>query len=169
MSAFSKAWKATNWKQVGLNTIYLYSTCYCINQHLGELIICKGTSMMPTMHDGDVVVAEKLSIKRHNIWKNDIICATDPYNHRGLICKRVANGPLDELDIDQKYEFPLRRVPPGHCFLLGDHQEVSSDSRIFGPVPLGLIQARLVLRIWPLSRFGWVSTHSYKDETYKIS
>lgn len=42
-------------------------------------------------------------------------------------------------------------VPRGHVWLEGDNYENSSDSRIYGPVPLGLIQSRIVMRIWPLN------------------
>ncbi len=46
------------------------------------------------------------------------------------------------------------RVPEGHIWALGDNPNNSNDSRVFGPVPLGLVHGRIVYRVWPPSRFG---------------
>jgi signal peptidase I len=35
-----------------------------------------------------------------------------------------------------------RAVPAGHVWLAGDHRDRSSDSRVFGPVPVGRIKGR---------------------------
>jgi len=43
-------------------------------------------------------------------------------------------------------------VPDGYVYLLGDNRNHSSDSRQIGPVPLGNIQGRVVLRFLPLSK-----------------
>lgn len=43
-------------------------------------------------------------------------------------------------------------VPKGMVWLEGDNSENSADSRIYGPVPLGLIQSRVVCKVWPLDQ-----------------
>lgn len=40
-------------------------------------------------------------------------------------------------------------VPKGHVWLEGDNSENSIDSRTYGPVPIGLIQSRAILRLHP--------------------
>jgi signal peptidase I len=45
-------------------------------------------------------------------------------------------------------------VDDGRCTLLGDRPEASTDSRIFGPVPLEDVLGRAVFRYAPLVRFG---------------
>lgn len=40
-------------------------------------------------------------------------------------------------------------VPKGHIWLEGDNSENSIDSRNYGPVPLGLVQSRVFLRLFP--------------------
>jgi signal peptidase I len=46
------------------------------------------------------------------------------------------------------------KVPRGHCWLAGDNQGFSRDSRHYGPVPLGLVTGKVVWRVWPWDRWG---------------
>ena len=39
------------------------------------------------------------------------------------------------------------RVPPGHVWLQGDNVTASRDSRLYGPVPLGLVKYRVAYRV----------------------
>lgn len=53
--------------------------------------------------------------------------------------------------------YPATKVPEGHCFVLGDHRDLSLDSRRFGFVPLGDILGRAEYIYFPAqswSRFG---------------
>ena len=45
-------------------------------------------------------------------------------------------------------------VPAGDLFVLGDHREDSSDSRVFGPVEINHVLGRAWLRYWPVNAFG---------------
>jgi signal peptidase I len=47
-------------------------------------------------------------------------------------------------------------VPPRAVYVLGDNRNNSKDSRFCGPVPVGHVVGRAVLRVWPLSRFGGI-------------
>ena len=48
------------------------------------------------------------------------------------------------------------KVPRGHLWVEGDNQHNSNDSNAFGAVPAGLVEARVDLKLWPLSEAGIV-------------
>ena len=42
------------------------------------------------------------------------------------------------------YELIERRIPPGHCFVVGDNLNDSIDSRELGPIPVEEIQGKVL-------------------------
>ena len=52
-------------------------------------------------------------------------------------------------------------VPAGELFVMGDHRENSADSRVFGPIELGLVVGRAWLRYWPIDTFGLLPAPAY--------
>ncbi|VDN06561.1 unnamed protein product [Thelazia callipaeda] len=141
---------------------YFYCASYVVGAHIGELVICSGESMHPTIQDGDLVIAERLSVHLRNLWRGDIVGTYSPYNPSEMLCKRLT---AKECDVVLNCSLlPNKRIPKGHIFLEGDNAMVSADSRTFGPVPEGLVQVRLIFRIWPLSRAGWVSDHWFWEK-----
>ena len=131
-----------------------------------------GTSMTPTMTDGDIMV----SVKGGNYERGDVIAFW--FNNKILV-KRVIALPGEWVDIDQEgcvsidgrplnepyltekalgecdIELPYQ-VPDGRLFVMGDHRSTSADSRssMVGCVAEEQIVGRLVFRVWPLDRFG---------------
>ncbi|MFL6101628.1 MAG: signal peptidase I, partial [Actinomycetales bacterium] len=74
---------------------------------------------------------------------------TEPYLYPG-------NSPSDK-------DFSIT-VPAGKIWVMGDHREISRDSRFNDPggtgkdgsVPIDLVVGRAVLIVWPLDRAGWL-------------
>ena len=47
-------------------------------------------------------------------------------------------------------------VPENCVFAMGDNREGSADCRAFGCIPLEKIESTVVIRIWPLDKWGKV-------------
>jgi signal peptidase I len=47
-------------------------------------------------------------------------------------------------------------VPKNHYFMMGDNESDSCDSRFWGTIPHSSIIGKAFVRIWPLSRLGFL-------------
>jgi signal peptidase I len=48
------------------------------------------------------------------------------------------------------------RIPSGDVYVMGDNRPNSCDSRYWGPIPESAIVGKVDLRVWPLSRIGFL-------------
>ncbi len=133
-----------------------------------------GDSMAETLQDGDVIVG--LSLSRY--VNGDVVA----FRYKGgILVKRLLAQGLDwvELDHDGRFfvngarleepyvaafrrgncdvVFPLT-VPEGSCFVAGDNRADSIDSRssVVGCIEEDALVGRMLLRVWPLARFGLI-------------
>ena len=125
--------------------------------------VCKveGASMQPTInqncHSSWLLIDRMTPLTK--LKSGDIVLCIDPVESaRDYIVKRIkALGGefVPDLDVNAgdyskhySYQGQLA-VPKGSCWLEGDRKDKSEDSRHHGPVPLGLIQGRVLLKLWP--------------------
>lgn len=125
------------------------------------LVQIRGRSMSPTLNPDsnmlaqDVVLFDRVSVQadpNSAIQRGDIVSVRHPGNPRRVLVKRVVGLPGDTL---RESESSRREIPAGHMWIEGDDPAHSDDSRAFGCVPLGLVQARMVCVVWPWWRAGW--------------
>jgi nickel-type superoxide dismutase maturation protease len=88
--------------------------------------ICEGTSMNPTLKDGEAVLVDRAA----KIEVGDIVVAKHPFEQNSEVVKRVER-------INQR----------GHYFLIGDNLQDSNDSRHFGAVAKEYIKGKVVARL----------------------
>jgi signal peptidase I len=135
--------------------------------------------MRSTLLANQIVLLDKLTSHFTANRRGDIVVFTPPGATTGWFdfVKRVIGLPGETVDLQdghvmingqelsEPYVFegqptePFEGnhhwvVPAGALFVLGDHRQVSVDSRSFGPIPATSVVGRAWLRFWPLDVIG---------------
>uniref|UniRef100_A0A182QPW8 Mitochondrial inner membrane protease subunit n=1 Tax=Anopheles farauti TaxID=69004 RepID=A0A182QPW8_9DIPT len=87
---------------------------------------------------------------------SDPSAPSSPPHQRAAMDVSEGHGDVGTQDEPISHPEPMASivtVPRGHLWIEGDNVQNSSDSRNYGPVPIGLVKSRAVCRLWPLSEF----------------
>lgn len=131
-----------------------------------------GTSMSPTLYDGDIIA----TIKTTDFNQGDVVAFY--YNNKILVKRVIAmsgewvdmdedgNVYVNDVLLDEPYlveraigECDIKlpyQVPENRVFVMGDHRSVSVDSRstTVGCVAEEQLVGKLLFRVWPLKDIG---------------
>lgn len=164
------------YRSVIRSTVYALLTVAAVAVLVATLLLpvlrIYGSSMTPSLSEGDVVV----SVKGMNFSRGDVVSFY--YNNKILVKRVIAfQGEWVNIDdqgnvyvggaiLDEPYltekalgecdiQLPYQ-VPDGRIFVLGDHRSTSVDSRStsVGCVFEEQIVGKIVYRVWPFSSFG---------------
>lgn len=122
----------------------------------------EGTSMHPTLNADysftgarDVVLLDRLSVRFSRLQRGDVVSLRSPEEPRKSMVKRLVavEGDLVRHRDTQR----LVQVPRGRCWVEGDNALHSRDSNEYGPVPMALVDGRVVSVLWPAGRLGAVA------------
>lgn len=166
------------YKQVIKSTVYSLVVVAAVAVLIATLAFpvlqISGSSMEPTLNDGEIVVL----LKTPKLKKGELCCFS--YQNK-LLIKRIIGVPGDKVIIDESgnvyvndelvdepyvrdkslgecdIAFPCY-VTDNHYFLLGDHRSTSIDSRstVIGLVSEEYIVGKIFFRIWPFDSLGLV-------------
>lgn len=132
-------------------------------------VVVNGPSMMNTLHNGDVMILDKIGMKLGGIKRFDIVVIQ---TGKTKIIKRVIGMPGETISYhDNKlyingkevsdnhsneitYDFEEVKIPDGEYYVLGDNRTDSVDSRILGTIPKNEILGHVTFIIYPFNRFG---------------
>ncbi len=139
-----------------------------------------GRSMVPTFQNNDFILTDKISYRKNDPERGDIVIFHAPPPYDSDFIKRivglsgekikVAGGKvfIDGIMLDEDYLPPefmtsersfLRegveyQIPENYYMVLGDNRDGSSDSREWGPIQKSAIVGKAIFRYWPPSKLG---------------
>ncbi|KAK3813219.1 MAG: peptidase S24/S26A/S26B/S26C [Benniella sp.] len=149
-AARQAVWALLPWVPVGIYFV----------EHGYSLGTVHGRSMQPTLNPDsnmlrkDVVLFNHWAIDRFDYRIGDVVTLRRPDKPDRTIIKRIVALEGDVVQTRTPYPEAHVRVPRGHCWVEGDEMFHSKDSNNFGPVPLGLVKAKVEYILYPFNRFG---------------
>jgi signal peptidase I len=170
-------WEIFTWiRDIGIAILIVW----IIITFLGQKTNVIGSSMQPTLQNGNHLIIDKISYRFADIKRFDIVIFPYHGDHSQNYIKRVIGLPGEKVDIrdgkiyinnellDENYgleqikdygnqKYPLE-VPEGEYFVMGDNRNHSSDSRYqdVGTIKKTEIIGKAIVRIWPISKSGLI-------------
>ena len=167
-------------KNIFSNVLYIAAVLlfsFLIVRYVGQRTEVIGSSMVPTLEDGNQLITDKITYRFREPERFEIVVF--PHGpEKEYYIKRIIGMPGETVNIDrdgtiyingevQEEDYGYGRIEPqergsevvlseDEYFVLGDNREVSLDSRYFevGNIPRSIIIGRAWLRLYPFGEFG---------------
>lgn len=138
----------------------------------------EGESMLPSLHDGERLLVDKVTYRFRSPQRGEIIVFPFPADPKRKFIKRVIGVSGDTIEIKNRMlhvngepiaenyirgpmyqQFGPITVPEGTVFVLGDNRNVSEDSRfrVVGAIAEKDVVGRALIIYWPLGELGIVT------------
>jgi signal peptidase I len=155
-----------------LQTIFIAALLFIAVNLVTARIRVEGSSMEPSLHDGEFVVVNRLAYRWNQPSRGDIIVFNFPLDPQRRFIKRIIGLPGDTVSAHSNHIYvngiPLSEpyvaaaplysgqwvVGQNEVFVLGDNRNNSSDSQNWGPLPENAIIGRAELVYWPPDVIG---------------
>ena len=150
--------------------------------------IVDGSSMYPTLENGEHVLVEKHAYANKEPERFDIVVFATPISTTGNFVKRIVGLPGETVQIDNYGNIYIngelieenygaeKLTDPGRArkgvtlgedeyFVMGDNRNHSEDSRfmLVGNIKKDRFLGKVTLRIWPIDKYGYIDL--YMDRT----
>lgn len=166
----------------GVILIIAVLASFLVRMYAVQTFFIPSGSMEPTLHVGDRILVNKLSVRFGTINVGDIIVFKAPPTEHcddgsySDLVKRVIGLPGQTITSKGNTVYvngkPLKepwkywpdlnpaikklKVPANNYYVMGDNRANSCDSRFWGTVPRSDIIGKAFFRMWPLSRVGFL-------------
>ena len=147
----------------GLYLLVVLLLTSLVIRYIGQRTMVEGISMEPTLYDGDNLILDKVTYRFSDPKRFDIVVFPFKYKEKTNYIKRIIGLPGYGKEIISSDRIGLAYEPivlgEDEYFVMGDNRNHSTDSRteVVGNVKRSEIIGRAWLRIWPFSRFGFIS------------
>lgn len=158
-----------------IETLVITAILFILINFASARVRVDGFSMIPSLEQGEFIFVNKLSYKFDAPQRGDIIVFHYPPDPaRQDLIKRVIGLPGDIISIwdgqvsingeiiEEPYiaAAPLYHgewvVPNGDLFVLGDNRNDSSDSHVWGLLPMDLVVGKSIFIYWPFNRWQMI-------------
>lgn len=155
-----------------LETLLLAAVIFIGINAISARIRVDGTSMLPTLEDGEYVLVNKMVMRFGSLEHGDIVVFHFPRDLGQDYIKRVIGLPGDHVrvfhgklyingeEIAEPYTAAPANyngswdIPEGNIFVLGDNRNNSSDSHQWGPVSIDNVIGEAIFIYWPPDDWG---------------
>ena len=155
---------------------------------IAEPFVVSGSSMLPTYHNRDYLIIDRLSYHTGSVQRGDVVVLKYPKDTSEFFIKRIIGLPGEKIRFQGGHVFIINAAYPdglqlnesylpsqtetfagpqtielhdGEYYALGDNRTASSDSRVWGILPADDIVGKVWLRVFPVSRFEHIIRPTY--------
>ncbi|HVT75183.1 MAG TPA: signal peptidase I [Candidatus Paceibacterota bacterium] len=166
------------WKELLYYALFALVIVVPVRLWVAQPFVVNGDSMDTTFANGEYLIVDEISYKMHAPERGDVLIFKYPEDPSKYFIKRLIGLPgetvvvksdsvtiinkehpqgiaLDEPYIHSRtFGNVTETLNADEYFVMGDNRLVSSDSRVWGPLPKSDLIGRPLVRLLPFSRIG---------------